>query len=210
MPKKQLQTLTERRPVDQFFEHLNVDDFHSAISTGDEKYAGLSAALCDPQYARMSMAALLKKCGLTLTDCAEAMRSFYHAKGMMAAMQGVPQVYIDTVEDAKAHYVTCPTCEGSGFVSLEDPAARQKPCLACESTGKIRIPGDPKARAIVYDSMGAISKPAPTVAIQQNYMGTDLAANLNTANRVLGRNQIRRAEAPTPAPDITDAEVIDD
>src|SRR6185437_9520804 len=96
-----------------------------------------------------SMAAILKRFNLSLADCVDLWRNFHHNLGIIKMLPHVPQVYVDTVEDAKSRSITCPECRGEGeLVEGSGDDATTRTCHVCDGTKKVRIVGDKAAREI--------------------------------------------------------------
>ena len=161
----------------------------------------------DPAYKNWSVAAILRRFNLSLPDCVELWRNFHHNIGLVKMLPHVPQVYVDTVEDAKSRSITCPECRGEGeLVDGKDDEGTPitRTCHVCDGTKKVRIVGDKAAREIVFESMNMTGKRAPMIAVQNNYDSGDLNASLRMVGGLLGRNAVGALEPVQ----VEDAEIV--
>lgn len=198
-----LNSLDMKRQTNSFFDAIDPNQFSAACEL-DPRFEGVRLAMMDPAYQRWSMAAILKRFNLSVADCVDLWRNFHHNQGLIKMLPHVPQVYVDTVEDAKSKSITCPECRGKGeIVEGSGDNATICTCHVCDGTKKVRIVGDKAARDIVFEAMNMTGKRAPMIAVQNNYDSGDLNASLRMVSGLLGRNA-------APTGEVQDAEVVEE
>ena len=119
--------------------------------SGDPRAMRLLELLMDPAYSRHSFAKLCERAGVGMVELVDLFRRYKLDLGILKMSKHVPAVLEDTAIDAKASMVCCKRCDGLGYVSGEDEIRN---CPACEGTGKLRQPGNPHARQVVFRANG--------------------------------------------------------
>jgi hypothetical protein len=140
--------------IQLFFENVPPADFDNALQlSGDTRFYRLHDALHDDAYRRTSPGTLCRKFGISWLDLLELWRSYNYHWGMMVAEIRLPKILDDIAKDACNHDGPCPRCDGIGHVMRENGEAL---CPACDGAGKVRVPGDPHARRLLFEIIGLI------------------------------------------------------
>ena len=114
--------------------------------SGDERAWRLLEILMDPVYGNHSFAVLCGKVGLNQIDVVDLFRRYKLDLGVIKMSRLAPQVMQDMAEDARSRMETCKGCQGSGMVNT-------RRCPQCEGDGRVRVPGDDKARRLFFKVM---------------------------------------------------------
>jgi hypothetical protein len=142
------------RGIQWFFETVPRSGLDEALqSSGDDRFYRLFDALRDPAYRKTSFGTLCRRFGISWVDLADLWRTYNTTLGLIEVATRLPRILTDIAEDSESRDEPCPRCDGIGHVTRQNGEA---PCPACEGVGKVRVPGDPHARRLLFEIMGLI------------------------------------------------------
>jgi hypothetical protein len=152
------------RAIQWFFDAVPRTSLDEALMTsGDERFDRLYAALCDPAYRKTSFGTLCRRFGVSWVDLVDLWRTYNTQVGLIEVATHLPRILTDIAKDSESHDAPCPLCDGVGHVMRENSQAL---CPACDGGGKVRVPGDAHARRLLFEMLGLISptrgRPAAT------------------------------------------------
>ncbi len=105
--------------------------------------------------------------------------------GIMYTSTHFPQVEFvaDVVHNAMNRDVVCPRCDG--LKNVRDEEVESRTCPVCEGKGQVRVPGDPHARQLVFETMGMIGRNQPKVRIEQHVRAETLMETLTMTQKIV-------------------------
>ena len=89
--------------------------------------------------------------GLSSIDLLDAFRNFQLLRGIIEMSRVAPEIMADVAEDARSRMETCKGCQGEGTVNT-------RRCPQCEGEGLTRVPGDYRARKLIFQALRLIEK----------------------------------------------------
>lgn len=185
------------QPMRSFWDNIDLHTMHQALAeSGDDRLSGLASALMDPRLRKSSISRLCRDHGVTLQQLNDLWRKHNLALGMIQAATHLPKVLDDVAQDAESRFEVCPRCDGTATITRttrtlsEDGSERfhdvESQCPRCKGAREVRVPGDAKARDLVFETFGLTGKSGPLFAQQIN-IGTDetLEGTLTFAQRLI-------------------------
>lgn len=153
---------------------------------------------------QMSLAACAKQCQIALLEFQAFWRSAQMNHALGKAIDALPGLTTDLIEDAKSDESTCPMCDGTGQIEREGKPT--KICPNCMGKGIVRTTGNKDARKQLLEMTGMIKQQSP-VQVNLDMRGQGMnaaAAKLQKAVPFdLDVPEVRKSE------NIIDAEPID-
>ena len=123
----------------------------------------------------MSLAACAKQCQISLIEFQAFWRSAQVNHALGKAIDALPGLTIDLIEDSKSEEYTCPMCDGTGEITREGKPT--KICPNCNGKGVVRVTGNKDARKQLLEMTGVIKQPAPVqVNLDMRGQGMNAAA----------------------------------
>ena len=108
------------------------------------------------------------RAGLSLIDLADLFRNYSFMRALFEAMDRLPELVRDTVDNCFNHDVACPRCDGVRQIKVEAPQfgdtgtkGKWRECPQCNGTGKVKVEGSDKARGRIWQMLG-FERPAQT------------------------------------------------
>ena len=125
------------------------------------------------EWSRYSLGHLAKQCEIGLVEFQAFWQDTQRNRAINNALEKLPDLTNDMLDDAKSDETTCPMCDGTGQLEREGKAP--KICPNCAGKGIIRTIGDKHARDKILEMTGAIKK-EPQVVINQDMRGLGMQA----------------------------------
>ena len=122
----------------------------------------------------MSLAACAKQCQIALIEFQAFWRSARINHALDKAIDALPAITTDLIDDAKSDESTCPMCDGTGQIEREGKPL--KICPNCMGKGIVRTVGNKDARKQLLEMTGMIKQPAPVVNVDLRGQGMNAAA----------------------------------
>ncbi len=119
--------------------------------SGDERAWRALEMLLDPVYRNHTFAKVCEKVGLSQIDVVDLFRRYKLDMGVIKMSRLAPRIMEDTAEDAKSRMETCKGCQGKGMINT-------RRCPQCKGEGQVRVPGDYRARKLMFEALGLIKK----------------------------------------------------
>ena len=119
--------------------------------SGDQRAWRALEMLLDPVYRNHTLAKVCEKVGLSQIDIVDLFRRHQMDMALVSMSRKAVQVMEDTAEDARSRMETCKGCQGKGMIDT-------RRCPQCEGEGQVRVPGDYKARRLMFQALGLIEK----------------------------------------------------
>jgi len=139
-------------------DHISQDEMAGALyCSTDERAVQLLQMMSDPTYSRFTLAKLCERVGLSTIDVLELVRRYKLDIGILSMSTEVVQVMKDTAEDAKSREEPCRKCHGKGMVKDKN-TGEMSHCLHCGGQGQVRVPGNYRARKLMFQVLGLIEK----------------------------------------------------
>jgi hypothetical protein len=133
----------------------------------------------NPRFLRVSLATMVKGCGISLTEFQEWWRKACTQRAIAQAQLASPELVSDLIEDSRTREDVCDRCDGLGTVIAPanlDPeqvpgyrlvkeatpntdAIYTRTCPRCAGVGKIRKSGDSHARDLLVEIAGLKDTP---------------------------------------------------
>lgn len=172
-----------------FYESVPAKAFKEALDLSrDLKFEKLLALMSDPARAKDSFGNLCRLADITLNDLHDFWRNHQLHAGMIQMMNHVPKIMVDVAIDAESRNSACTRCDGVGRVIDISPInskATERLCPVCGGTKEMRVVGDPRARDLIFESIGLTGK-HQVVAIQQNFgLESELGDVLMASQKVI-------------------------
>lgn len=124
---------------------------------------------------QMHLATMAKMCQISLIEFQAFWRDARVNQAITAAIENLPVLTKDMIDDAKSDETTCPMCDGTGQVQREGKP--DKLCPNCSGKGVLRTIGDKHARNKLLEMTGVIKKEAPVqVNLNMHGLGMNSAA----------------------------------
>src|SRR5262249_37208420 len=130
-----------------------------------EQAATLLQLLQDRAYQGCSLAKLCQLAGLSYFNLFELYRNLKVMEGMVRMVQHLPDVLEHTAQDAMTEERPCGMCGRKGY---EGRGFARRPCRYCHGWGVLRRPGDSRARRLIFEAAGLISRGPQVCVSQQN------------------------------------------
>jgi len=131
---------------------LSQDELVGALhSSADERAVRLLQMMGDPAFAQFSLGKLCQRVGLTSIDLLNAFRNYQLLRGIIEMSRVAPEIMADVAEDARSRMETCKGCQGEGMINT-------RRCPQCEGEGVARVPGDYRARKLMFQTLRLIEK----------------------------------------------------
>jgi len=130
---------------------------------------------------RLSLAHVAKQCQIDMLEFQAFWRDARVNQSINKAIDNLPVLTQDMIDDARTDETTCPACDGTGQIEREGKPA--KICANCLGKGVVRTVGDKHSRDKLLEMTGVIKKEAP-VQVNLNMRGIGMeaaAAKLNKA-----------------------------
>lgn len=140
----------------RYLESLDLDELKFALAKdASPKALAFLSSIVDPAKSKTDITTLAKRHAIGLTEMMQIWRSHKLCTAMGVHIDAAPAVAADVVLDAQSTRVCCPRCDGAGMIRVTRRAIEDWiDCPHCEAAGTIRKPGDPKARDLVYQTVG--------------------------------------------------------
>lgn len=173
--------------------------------TGGEDEAMLAKLLrSDGDSSRKLISTLATDIGLPYRRVVECYRDMKRLEGIIAVASRLPAVMEDVARDAESRLVTCPSCEGSGRITIKKDdqslPVETKLCIPCEGNGKVTKPGDAIARKQVLEMMELTGKAsAPIWAPGSQILATGESLEDTLRNIRKGKEQQSNGVDRTPS-----------
>ena len=133
-------------------DHTSQDEMAGALyCSADERAARLLQMMSDPAYSRFTLAKLCERVGLTSSDLLNAFRNYQLLRGIIEMSRVAPEIMADVAEDARSRMKTCKGCQCEGMINT-------RRCPQCEGEGVTRVPGDYRARKLMFQALRLIEK----------------------------------------------------
>ena len=133
-------------------ENITRDEMVGALySSTDERAVRLLQMMGDPAFANFSLGKLCQRVGLTSIDLLNAFRNFQLLRGIIEMSRVAPEVMANVAEDARSRMEICKGCQGKGMIN-----ARR--CPQCQGEGQVRVPGNYRARKLMFQTLGLIER----------------------------------------------------
>src|SRR5215471_2739662 len=78
----------------------------------DSRLEALSAAMIDPAYSKIPFPLLCKKFGIKLQELQTLYTDGMRHLALLELSNGLPEISLDVIEDARSKEVVCPRCDG--------------------------------------------------------------------------------------------------
>ncbi len=135
---------------------LGQDELVGALhSSADERVHRLAEMMTDPAYSRFTLGKLCQRVGLSSIDLLDAFRKYKIDQGIIAMANRAPRIMEDVAEDAKSRMEACKKCHGKGMVKDKN-TEEMSHCLHCAGQGQVRVPGNYRARKLMFQALGLI------------------------------------------------------
>ncbi len=132
---------------------LNQDEMVGALcSSSDERVHRLAEMMIDPAYSRFTLGKLCQRVGLSTLDLLELFRRHKLDMGIIKMSRRAPEIMEDVARDAESRMEACKECSGTGSVKDKNTGEMSR-CLHCAGEGRVRVPGDDKARRLFFKVM---------------------------------------------------------
>ncbi len=140
----------------KFLESRDLDELKFALATSTApKALAFLGDLIDPTKAATDITTLAKRRAIGLVEMMQIWRSHKLTSAMGVHIDGAPSVAADVVLDALSTIICCTRCDGAGVIRVTRHDVQEWiDCPHCQATGATRKPGDPKARDLVYQTVG--------------------------------------------------------
>lgn len=195
---------------DEFLNRIKIRDKNNPIgqtarlalaSSGEPRFLAFLELATSNHH--MSLAACAKQCQIALIEFQAFWRSARVNHALDKAIDALPAITTDLIEDAKSDESTCPMCDGTGQIEREGKPP--KICPNCMGKGIVRTIGNKDARKQLLEMTGMIKQPAPVVNVDLRGQG------MNAAAAKLQKAVPFDLDTPTPRndSDVIDAEPID-
>jgi hypothetical protein len=125
--------------------------------SGDERACRALEMLLDPAYSRFTLAKLCQRLGLSTLDLLELFRRHMLDMGIIEMSRRAPAIMEDVARDAESRMEACRECAGTGMVK-DKSTGEKSHCLHCSGEGQVRVPGDYRARNLMFQTLGLIKK----------------------------------------------------
>lgn len=146
------------RLLRRFADTLDQDEvIGSLYSSTDERVHRLAEMMTDPAYARFTLARLCQRVGLSTLDLLELFRRHKLDMGIIEMSRHAPAIMEDVARDAESRMEACRECAGTGMVK-DKSTGEKSHCLHCSGEGQVRVPGDYRARKLMFQTLGLIGK----------------------------------------------------
>lgn len=137
---------------------LGNDEMVGALSSSaDERVVRLAEMMIDPAYSRFTLGKLCQRVGLSSIDLLDAFRRYKMDMGIVEMSRRAPTIMADVAEDAQSRMEACKKCHGTGTVKDKNTEEMGR-CLHCAGQGQVRVPGDYRARKLMFQALGLIRK----------------------------------------------------
>jgi len=177
-----------------FFQCVRRPDFDDVLQfSGDERFFRLYDALHDDAYRNTSPGTLCRRFGISLQDLVDVWREYNSLLGQMYMATQLPQIMADVTNNALSRDVVCPRCDG--LKKVQDGEGESRICPVCKGEGQVKVPGDPHAIQLVFESLGLIGRKEPAIRIEQNVRVESLEEML----RMTQKNAIGEPEKVAPS-----------
>ena len=147
----------------------------------DVRFQTFLAMMESESSAHLSLGAIAKMCEIGLDEFRLFWRDAQRNRALDHAIEQLPSITKDMVDDAKSDETTCPMCDGTGQVEREGKPP--KICPNCTGKGIVRTIGDKHARNKLLEMTGAIKK-EPAIVINQDMRGLGMNAAANRLKAV--------------------------
>lgn len=125
--------------------------------SGDERAQRALEMLLDPAYSRFTLAKLCQRLGLSTLDLLELFRRHKLDMGIIEMSRRAPAIMEDVARDAESRMEACRECAGTGMAK-DKSTGEKSHCLHCSGEGQVRVPGDYRARNLMFQTLGLIKK----------------------------------------------------
>lgn len=178
-------------------------------SCGDPRAAHFGKLLFDASNRNKPMPELARSAGFTYMELVRVLVNHGLGEGLVRMSTHAPKVLEDTAIDAMSRIVGCPQCKGTGTVAEQIKTEEEnedgelesrvqlseRECWSCGGTGKLRKPGDPDAREMVFSALGLNQKNNPMVNINIGATGArNVEDDLGDLDKVLNITPERKVE----------------
>lgn len=158
---------------------------------GNAKVEKLVALLVDPTFRDCTLANLVGRAEMTLSELQRAFRSVKLDEALIRLYKHFPDVAEDVAKDARSTRVACPRCDGSKVVGV---GKKQRACPRCKGKGEIRAIGDEASRKLLFETAGLTGRRGPLIAQQFNLGGESLEDTVMDATAALSRGTVEQEE----------------
>lgn len=154
MATKKPKSPPRKDPVmNRFADTLGQDEMVGALSSStDERVLRLAEMMTDPAYSRFTLGKLCERVGLSSIDLLDAFRKYKIDMGIIEMSRRAPGIMEDVAEDAKSRMEACKKCHGTGAVKDKSTEEMSR-CPHCAGEGRVRVPGDYRARRLFFKVM---------------------------------------------------------
>ena len=137
---------------------LSEEEMAGALySSTDERVLRLAEMMTDPAYSRFTLGKLCERVGVTSIDLLDALRRNKIDQGIIEMSRRAPEIMEGVARDAESRMEACKDCAGTGMLKDKD-TGEMSHCLHCSGEGRVRVPGDYKARRLMFQALGLIEK----------------------------------------------------
>lgn len=166
---------------DEFLGRIKIRDKNSPIgqtarlalaSSGEPRFLAFLELATSNHH--MSLAACAKQCQIALIEFQAFWRSARVNHALDKAIDALPAITTDLIDDAKSDESTCPMCDGTGQIEREGKPS--KICPNCMGKGIVRTVGNKDARKQLLEMTGMIKQPTPVVNVDLRGQGMNAAA----------------------------------
>ncbi len=176
LPKKSTALVA---PVQQFFDAVGREKMMEALTLSPKKHhKDLLQALRENK----DFPKACQKAEVSHTDLVDLYADYNVQLGRIRAAEHLPQVMEDVAIDAKSRMEMCPRCDGNGWVVKDEDRTT---CPLCKGGLEIRVSGDDKARALLFEQQGLTGKKVPAVVLQQNFNSRSLDETVGFTQKLL-------------------------
>jgi hypothetical protein len=194
----------ESRPAydHPFIERIAQDpEFLSALELEKQpKVRYLIRLLGSLKYSKSSIRRIAARAGLSLIDLADLFRNYSFVRALFEAMDRLPELVRDTVDNGFNRDVACPRCDGIGQIKAAPrfqkggTQTEWRECPQCRGTAKVKVEGSDKARGRIWQMVGFERRAQAKVTVNTSQFS---AASVIEELEALDRP--KRFRHPTPA-----------
>ena len=168
------------------------------LASPDVRFRSFLDRLEDGGYLRVSLATIAKGCGISLMEFQDWWRKASTQRAIAQAQLASPQMVTDLIEDSRSRMDVCDRCDGLGTVAAPphlDPAQvpgykllveaigdmdaiYSRTCPGCLGEGKVRRPGDARARDRLLNLAG-FNENAKGASVVVNFGGASHSAAIS-------------------------------
>lgn len=159
--------------------HLRDDDATgqnvriALAASGDPRFQSFLELVLSEGGKQIQLATAAKFCQIGLSEFQAFWRNAKTNEAIGKAIDNLPALTADLIEDARSTEMTCPVCGGTGMIQREG-----KPdavCRNCSGAGVVKTIGDKHARNKLLEMTGVIKKDVP-VQVNLNMGGVGMQA----------------------------------